>query len=404
MIKLYYLLLVLMIAPATYAQELTIGQKLPEIEFETMIQPESPGKLQAHVSVDKYKGKIILLDFWATWCGPCISAMKKYEDLSKKFPGKLQVIAITKEPVKRIQSFVKNRPTQLLIAIDTLGSISQYFPYRTIPHVVLIDKSGTIRAITHSDEITESVINAVWNDQTISLTHKKDDTKFDYDDDYFKVDSLVVRTFNIQPGIVGIGTFSKTGKGIFENRRISMHNFSVEGFYRMAFQKSYFRMISELNKEQSDYADAKNKFCLDVIVPKGEENTLYTFFQSKLIESFKVEAVLEKRKTSVYVVKRINDSLLLKPSQEKNDLYGASSNFFNGNGVSASAIADFMESFGLTGTPVVDETGLKGRYDINMEWEPEKKGSFREALAKIGLGFEKVEREIEVLILKTKPN
>lgn len=394
----------MMITSTINAQELTIGQKLPGFEFETMIEPQSPGKLQSHVPVEKYKGKIILLDFWATWCGPCISAMKKYEDLSKKFPGKLQVIAITKEPVKRIQSFVKNRPTQLLIAVDTQERVSQYFPYRTIPHVILIDRTGTIRAITHSDEITESVINAVWNDQTISLTHKKDDTKFDYDDDYFKVDSLVNRSFNIQPGIPGIGTFSKTGRGVFENRRISMHNFSIEGFYRMAYQKTYFRVVSELNKEQSDYAEAKNKFCLDVIVPKGEESSLHTFFQSRLTESFRIDAVLEKRKMIVYVVKRINDSLLLKPSQDKNDLYGASSNFFSGNGVSAGSIADFMESFGLTGTPVVDETGLTGRYDINMEWEPEKKGSFREALAKIGLGFEKVERETEVLILKTKPN
>ena len=53
--------------------------------------------------------------------------------------------------------------------------------------------------------------------------------------------------------------------------------------------------------------------------------------------------------------------------------------FFKGNGIKISALADYLENSGLPGTPVIDETGIRGRYDIHLEWEPEKKGALKEA-------------------------
>ena len=81
-----------------------------------------------------------------------------------------------------------------------------------------------------------------------------------------------------------------------------------------------------------------------------------------------------------------------------NDIYSGSSNYFTGNGVKIAALADFLEGFALMGTPVIDETGIKGRYDIHMEWEPEKKGALKEAFLKEGFVLEKAEREIDMLV------
>ena len=53
----------------------------------------------------------------------------------------------------------------------------------------------------------------------------------------------------------------------------------------------------------------------------------------------------------------------------------------------------------MTGTPVIDETGIEGYYDIHMEWQPEKKGDWQEEFRKKGFDVVKEEREIEVLVL-----
>lgn len=398
------LMLLLILIMSAKSQELNIGSRIPAINFERLILPNTHNVVVKNVSINDYTNKVILLDFWATWCGACITSMPKFETLMKKYEGKLQVFAITNESLARIQRFVKNRPTSLPIVIDSAEEIRTLFPYRTIPHMVLIDGAGIVRAIAHSDEITEKVIEDVLNNKTISVPEKVDNLAFDYDQDHFKADSTTKESFNLQPGIEGIGGFSKVGTGVFKNRRISMHNFTIDGFFRTAYQKSHFRTINQLDSTDYDYDNPKNKFSLDVIVPNNNGKDLYQFMQKKLPEHFQAQAKLEKRKIAVHVLRRRNDSLLISPSTEVNDYYSSNINHFDGKGVRVSSIAEFIESFGVTRTPVIDETGIEGRFDIKMEFEPERKGSFREALSKIGFLLEKEEREIEVLVIFKKPN
>lgn len=389
----------LLLSMQAFSQTLTVGDKLPELTLDNSILPGSPNMIVKNISLQNFAGKVVVLDFWATWCGPCISSMPKYEKFQKKYPDQLQVIGVTHETVKRIQTFVRNRPVSFMLALDTASALRKYFEYRIIPHVVIIDGTGTIKAITHSDEVTDAVLEDLVNGREVSLSLKKDKVDFDFEkNDYFNADPNTRESFNIQATLPGAGSMSMVGKGTFTKRRVSMINFTIDGLYRMAYKVSYYRTVLEVDKKLFSYSDPKNKYCLDVIVPEAGDG-LYTFMRQQLPKHFDIKARWEKKKMQVTVLKRTQDPLKLETSTEQNDYFGASSNHFTGNGVKIAALASFLEDFGIANMPVIDETNVTGRYIIQLEWQPEKKGHMEEVFRNAGFELVKEEREIEVLVL-----
>src|ERR1700761_7524456 len=94
-------LIILLIINHAFAQTQN-GEAVPEINFQTVLNaPVKSAKLT------ELKGKVVLLEFWATWCGSCIVAMPHLKELQQQYGNKLQIIAINDETVKRTQQFLK---------------------------------------------------------------------------------------------------------------------------------------------------------------------------------------------------------------------------------------------------------------------------------------------------------
>jgi thiol-disulfide isomerase/thioredoxin len=100
------------------------------------------------VSLDQYRGKVVMLDFWATWCGPCRISMPKFEELQKEYPSALVLLAINvQEPAQTVRDYVKEQSIGSRVLLDEEGSVAQAYGTIGIPMEVLIDKQGIVRHI-----------------------------------------------------------------------------------------------------------------------------------------------------------------------------------------------------------------------------------------------------------------
>ena len=97
----------------------------------------------------EYRGKVVLLNFWATWCPPCKREMPSMERLYQKHKGKdFTVLAINQmEDGDKVFAFTGTLDTQLTfnILLDTKSSVAQNYDVRGLPTTYLIDKKGKIR-------------------------------------------------------------------------------------------------------------------------------------------------------------------------------------------------------------------------------------------------------------------
>ena len=98
--------------------------------------------------ISDFKGKIVMLNFWATWCPPCRAEMPSMEELYREGNEDIfEIIAVSvdSKPVGEVKSFISESGYSFPIYYDKNDSLSQKFAVRSIPTTYLIDGKGIIR-------------------------------------------------------------------------------------------------------------------------------------------------------------------------------------------------------------------------------------------------------------------
>ena len=90
------------------------------------------------------EGKLVMLEFWATWCGPCVAAIPDSNELQRRYRDDLVIIAISDEPAAVVRKQVDPAITYAS-AVDTQGRMSRALGVREIPATFIIDPDGIIR-------------------------------------------------------------------------------------------------------------------------------------------------------------------------------------------------------------------------------------------------------------------
>ena len=103
------------------------------------------------LNLEDYKGKIVLLDFWASWCAPCRQSFKWLNQMQERYSSDgLVVLAVNVDENKGLaQQFLKSNPANFLIGYDPAGKIAETYRLKGMPSSYLIDRDGKLR-IAHT--------------------------------------------------------------------------------------------------------------------------------------------------------------------------------------------------------------------------------------------------------------
>jgi thiol-disulfide isomerase/thioredoxin len=121
---------------------------------------EQGGALGHKVTLASEAGKIVVLDFWATWCRPCLASLPRLDALAKRHRD-VVVIAINLDDAKEARELFDAEHYQMLLVEDD-GDTRLRYGVAGIPHTVVIDREGMVRAVVrNSDSALEAAVQAV---------------------------------------------------------------------------------------------------------------------------------------------------------------------------------------------------------------------------------------------------
>lgn len=141
------------------------GKTPPAMEFDAWSNlPHVP---KAPKSWDEFKGKVVLIDFWAHWCGPCRAAVPKMNELHKKFESKGLVIVAVHSDKDMDKGRAASSETQMLfpVAFDTKGKLMETLGCDSYPDYVLIDRKGVIRVVDLANGDVPRAVEALLNEK-----------------------------------------------------------------------------------------------------------------------------------------------------------------------------------------------------------------------------------------------
>jgi hypothetical protein len=344
----------------------------------------------------------VILDFWATWCAPCIESFPHLEALQKQFGSDLQIITITDESEERILKFLQKRPLSLPVALDADRKLANEFPHRTIPHTIVIDKQGMVSAITNPKELTGALVQKIIDGQTVQLTEKKDAMDFDPAKPLSANENFTYQ-ITVTPYQEGVPSYSNTtGNGVYQNRRILCTNLTPRILYEIAYQFPVnIRTVVEVkNKTPFDYSK-ENIICFDLIVPEELGEKRFDIMQQHLSFLYPFKAGIEKRKTKVKVLKVISGKTFsVLPSDGGKEAVTSGGDGLSMKNAALSAVAEFLQD--QLNKPVLDETGIKGIFNLTLKWYNEDPKQIHEELKKIGLEMIDAERDLDVLVISDR--
>jgi peroxiredoxin len=113
-----------------------------------------PDRTGRTVSLDEFKGQVVLINFWASWCGPCRQEMPLLEELHQRYASLgFTLLGINVEEDSALaDNFLQSMPVNFPILFDQTNSVSKAYDVIAMPTTVILDREGLVRFVHYGYE------------------------------------------------------------------------------------------------------------------------------------------------------------------------------------------------------------------------------------------------------------
>lgn len=133
---------------------LKVGDAGPRLDFHLLSNGRVP-------RWESFRGRVVVMDFWATWCAPCVAAIPRLNQLHRDFAGKdVDFMSVTYEPERHVWRFLGTHPIDGEIGIDDSLATFKSFQAWGIPVVYVFGRDGRLLSAVHPTNLTADVLTA----------------------------------------------------------------------------------------------------------------------------------------------------------------------------------------------------------------------------------------------------
>ncbi len=343
-----------------------------------------------------FENKFIVIEFWATWCGPCLDAVPHLNKLQEKFKSNndLVFISMTDEKPEKIQATLDRIDFNTIVVSDQSKKTHKDLEVEKngvmmIPLTILIDNNGNVKWRGYPEELNEEKINSFLKGEQIKEIKKAEESVVELSKKDF-LNNIILKMKN-----KSIDTLFLLEPSNNNNSSLILNGILKGKF--IAQNKSVSEIFSnllEIPKEQINISSKFRDFKFNLAYKNTTDKDLKLILKDKLLKRLNLNESINFKEVEIYELKILEKSKI-KNSKKTSDKMGhiseSKTHLILSNSNIESLSNEISDLFKIV---VKNKTGLNGNYDLILN-----KGSFSKLNKDLiinGLMLEKSKQKTEI--------
>lgn len=368
---------------------LKAGNSAPPLGFKQLLQAP-PG---VRGTWGELKGQAVVLEFWATWCGGCVDNIPHINELAAEFKSRpIQFISVTDETdFDLVRHFLTRHPIMGWVAFDDESSTFKRYGVEGRPQTVLVDRNGTVKGITNVPlSVTPQVLNDLLEGAPLNFPIQPMPPPMGFE---AEAPAPLVQIMIRPAAPVSVSGYSP-GAVLDKNGRYEEYGMTL---------RALLSNIHEIPENLIDVPEwcSRTRYDLSIVTPQHQEALRDPLLARTVDAIFQLKVHTETKPTRVYVLGRLDGhepKLRATSSKEKLAYWIPKKGQAQLTAASVQSIARIAQF--VFGAEIVDETGLTGRYDFDLNYDPSHPGTFAQSVRdQLGLNLAEGQRNLVHLVV-----